>query len=862
MLLLTIIILIILIIYLLKNNISIKSLLNENFNENFLIAVKDRQKIGTTDNEDGSQPRSSWKAGGVNYETCYSTETKYGNSTGRKGTYFCRQGIDSGEVIPAQGLYALDFSNYNIYPGKSIRGKPLKGTHSNAQGKAYTLNNDGIVNSETLTLAQSKALCDALKDKCAGFVMVLPIEGDYKGKTIFISSIDEGWEDPDTYSKKAKLHEIQTNTISYVKKDVNYVEKAVPEDKINSIANKYSNLSTCNWKSANRCILRDYKYQPSDGTCRSDDGLSYNVNTLKDYSDQQLSEWLKTLYNRDIGVNKLASEAVNVNEYIQRCKDVDGYEFLGSIDAPNPYNPPRQSNVRGRFVRITINNKDVNDNWLQLAEVQVISNNRNVALNKSASSSGNWPGSANSKANDGNNDGNWANGSVYHSAPASGHHWPGDGNPAYWEVDLEDGSNTIDRIIISNRTDCCGFRLNNWLLSIYDNNKSLVWARIYAEAPNPKVTIDISQANNDMNNPRIKDYKTTQFNRYFYRVSDNGYKSKLGRQNDCDEECHKNICEGEKKKWLSDYQCRDYRSGEWEAEQAAKNQNLSISELLRQPWVHVPSSCCVIGITQLNTGSILGIGTDKQIWIRRNLYENWQGAIPNTCCIIGITQINDGSLLGIGTDKQIWRKTSLNANWQLIPNTCCIIGITQLNDGTILGIGTDYQLWTKSNVNANWQGPISNSCCVISITQLNDGTLLGIGTDKQFWTKRNLNENWEGPIPNSCCVIGIIQLKDGSLLGIGTDQQLYVKSNLCKKTITNNGEGKYMYGPWIANPVLITNESVTPTGEKVYIVFDHIYTKMVSQSGVGKYYQGPISDYKPCNWNSYNTAPQGVYLIR
>jgi hypothetical protein len=575
--LIIIIILIIFLVYLLRNNISLQSLLNTNFNENFLIAVKDRQKIGTTDNEDGRQPKSTWKSGGMNYETCYSTETRNGNTTGRKGTYFCKQGGDSGEAIPGQGMYALDMSNYTIHPGRAIRGKPLKGNHSNAQGKAYTLNNDGVVTSETLTLAQSKALCDALKDKCAGFVMIIPVEGAYRGKTIFISSIDEGWEDPDNYAKKVKLSEIATNTISYVKKDVNYVEKAVPENKINTIADKYLNLSTCNWKSANRCIFRDYKYEQSNGTCRTNDGLSYNVDALKDYNEQALTDWLKALYNRDMGVNKLASEAVNVNEYIQRCKDVDGYEFLGTVDAPNPYNPPRQGDVRGRYVRITINNKDVNDNWLQLAEVQVISNNRNVALNKSASSSGNWPGSANSKANDGNNDGNWAHGSVYHSAPASGPHWPGDGNPAYWEVDLGDASITIDRVIVSNRTDGWNHRLNNWLLSIHDNNRSIVWARIYKDPPNSKVSIDISQANNDRNNPRVKDFSSTQFNRYFYNVSDTGYKSKLGRQSGCDEECHKNVCEGEKKKWLGDYQCRDYRAGEYEAEQIAKA-NASIQE--------------------------------------------------------------------------------------------------------------------------------------------------------------------------------------------------------------------------------------------------------------------------------------------
>jgi hypothetical protein len=570
MFLLTIIILIVFILYLIQNNISIVSLLEKTVKEQFLVAVKDRQKVGTVDTENGTQPKSTWKAGNRNYESCYSTETRNGNTTGRKNTFFCNQGIDGGEVIPAEGLYSLDFSNYNIHNGKVLRGKPLSGSFSDNKGKGYSLNSEGVVNGEwALTLAQSKSFCDFLKDKCEGFIMTIPAKGsDQNSKTIFIAKIEEGWEDPDTYTKKLNLDITSTNIISYVKKDVNYIEKAVSQDKINTISNKYINLPTCNWKSANRCIFRDYKYDQSNNTCKSNDGLSYNVDTLKEYNEQGLSNWLKTLYNRDIGVNKLASEAVNVNEYIERCKDVDGYEFLSGVDAPNPYKPTKQGDVKGRYIRISINNRDINQNWLQLAEVQVISNNRNIAMSKPTSSSGNYPGSSNSKANDGNNDGNWNSSSVYHSGMDGS--WNNDGGPQFWEVDLGDASQTIDRIIISNRTDCCGGRLSNWLLTIYDNSKNAIWANVYRDPPNPKVSIDILQANNKLTTIKLDDYKQSKFNSKFYRVSPTEYKSKLGYRTDCNEECHKNLCEGEKKKWLSNYQCRDYRPGEWEAEQAEK----------------------------------------------------------------------------------------------------------------------------------------------------------------------------------------------------------------------------------------------------------------------------------------------------
>ena len=567
-----IIILIVLLIYLLKNNISIRSLLNFNNNEHFLITVKDRQKVGFPDNEDGRQPKSTWKAGGRNYETCYSTETRNGNTTSRTNTFYCNQGVDSGEVIPAEGLYSLDMSNYNIHPGKLMRGKLLTGTYNRPNGGSYTLNIHGLVEGEyALTLAQSKAFCDSLKDKCIGFIMGIPTKGTpIHSRTIFFSSIDEGWEDPDTYSKMEDFDYTDTQYVSYIKKDVNATEKAIPQDKINQVADKYKNLPTCNWKSANRCIFRDYTYDQSVNACKSKDGLAYDVSLLNSYSPETLNDWLKQLYNRDMGVNKLASEAINVHEYVDRCKDLDGYEFLGSVSAPNPYVRPPTGNVKGRYVRISLNNKQLSDNWLQLAEVQVISNNRNIAMNKSTSSSGNYPGSANSKANDSNNDGNWNAGSVYHSGNGT---WDNDGGPQFWEVDLGDASQTIDRIIVSNRTDCCGGRLSNWLLSIYDYNKNLIWARIYKDPPSPRINIDIKQADNDMANVRVKDYNRSRFNNYFYRVSDTEYNSKRGWDGKgCYDQCHKEICESERKKWIGNnnwYGCREYRPGEWEADQAA-----------------------------------------------------------------------------------------------------------------------------------------------------------------------------------------------------------------------------------------------------------------------------------------------------
>jgi hypothetical protein len=52
-------------------------------------------------------------------------------------------------------------------------------------------------------------------------------------------------------------------------------------------------------------------------------------------------------------------------------------------------------------------------------------------------------------------------------------------------------------------------------------------------------------------------------------------------------------------------------------------------------------------------------------------------------------------------------------------------------------------------------------------------------------------------------------------------------------------------------------------GRKVFIKFDHIYTKMVAEDGEARYYQGPVSWFNPANWNSYAVMYEpGKYNVR
>jgi hypothetical protein len=172
---------------------------------------------------------------------------------------------------------------------------------------------------------------------------------------------------------------------------------------------------------------------------------------------------------------------------------------------------------------------------------------------------------------------------------------------------------------------------------------------------------------------------------------------------------------------------------------------------------------------------ILGIGLDHQLYTRDNLTSPWV-VVPNSGSVIGVTQIQDGKLLGIGLDNQLYTRDSLTSPWVLVPNSGAVIGITQMRGGRILGIGLDDQLYTRESLTSPWV-LVPNSGSVTAVTQMHDGRILGIGLDRQLWTRESLTSPWV-QVPNSGAVTGVAEMHDRRILGIGLDSQLWTRDNL------------------------------------------------------------------------------------
>jgi hypothetical protein len=62
------------------------------------------------------------------------------------------------------------------------------------------------------------------------------------------------------------------------------------------------------------------------------------------------------------------------------------------------------------------------------------------------------------------------------------------------------------------------------------------------------------------------------------------------------------------------------------------------------------------------------------------------------------------------------------------------------------------------------------------------------------------------------------------------------------------------YGHWVQRDVLVSIIRKLPNGERVYMIKDREFTKMVSESGVARYYVGEMSAFNPYSWNFYSDA--------
>jgi uncharacterized protein YuzE len=212
-------------------------------------------------------------------------------------------------------------------------------------------------------------------------------------------------------------------------------------------------------------------------------------------------------------------------------------------------------------------------------------------------------------------------------------------------------------------------------------------------------------------------------------------------------------------------------------------------------WIKAPDNGLVIGVTIMQDGTILGVGTDYKLYTRLDLNSSWVKA-PDNGLVISVTIMQDGTILGVGTDYKLYTRLDLNSSWVKAPDNGLVIGVTIMQDGTILGVGTDYKLYTRLDLNSSWVKAPDNGL-VIGVTIMQDGTILGVGKDYKLYTRADLNSSWI-KAPDNGLVIGVTIMQDGTILGVGKDYKLYTRLGLNSEIYCDpayfNFKGNLYYG--------------------------------------------------------------------
>jgi putative heme-binding domain-containing protein len=161
-------------------------------------------------------------------------------------------------------------------------------------------------------------------------------------------------------------------------------------------------------------------------------------------------------------------------------------ELLGGLPPELAKSVGKDRSVAGRYVRVELPGKL---RTLTLAEVEVFSDDVNVARQGKASQSSTASGGAAARGIDGNTSGAWADGGQTHTQEGTEDPW--------WEVDL--GREVpVERIVVWNRTDGnLANRLNNFTLRVLDADKRTVFQKVKNPTPKVKAAFAVGAASPD-----------------------------------------------------------------------------------------------------------------------------------------------------------------------------------------------------------------------------------------------------------------------------------------------------------------------------------------------------------------------------
>ena len=161
--------------------------------------------------------------------------------------------------------------------------------------------------------------------------------------------------------------------------------------------------------------------------------------------------------------------------------------------------PNQPTPTTARFIRVSQKGRK---QILSLAEVQIFSGGKNIAVGQKVTQSSMYAQAKAERAVDGNTDGDYAKGSVSHTAVQD--------NP-WWQIDLGN-QYPIDRITLWNRTDNdLEKRLNNFSIALLDENHDERWIQNVKTVPRPSSEFTTNGARSIPFQNAVADFHQAEF---------------------------------------------------------------------------------------------------------------------------------------------------------------------------------------------------------------------------------------------------------------------------------------------------------------------------------------------------------------
>ena len=197
-----------------------------------------------------------------------------------------------------------------------------------------------------------------------------------------------------------------------------------------------------------------------------------------------------------------------------------------------------------------------------------------------------------------------------------------------------------------------------------------------------------------------------------------------------------------------------------------------------------------------NDFTLIGVAPDNTLTIQDVIGGVYSTPTPvlNSGSVIDITVMQNGSLIGVGTNNQLYSRQTINSPWVNMQITGQFNAVSVTNDGqTLILVGKDTKIYTMNlNTPSVPAQLVDNGYYVLKVIQLQNGQFLAAGTDNKLYLGNGsinpYNITWTQVQTNNCCVKSIAQIPVGSIAGIGTDNYVYVASSIGSpwgKTSTN-----------------------------------------------------------------------------